>query len=68
MNARIPLENIDSSDAGVVQQAEPELFDLYEKREKIYTRKISGFFQRVRLFTGWPLLIAYFGLPWINWG
>jgi len=68
MNARIPLENIDTEEAPVVQQVETEEFDLYEKREKIYTRKVSGFFQRVRLFTGWPLLIAYFTLPWINWG
>jgi cytochrome c oxidase accessory protein FixG len=67
MNARIPLENVDTEEASVVQQVETEEFDLYEKREKIYTRKISGFFQRIRLFTGWPLLIAYFALPWINW-
>jgi len=67
VNAKIPLENIDTSDADVVQQIDVEEFDLYEKREKIYTRKIRGFFQRVRLFTGWPLLIAYFALPWINW-
>lgn len=67
MNARIPLENIETEQVAVVQQVETEEFDLYEKREKIYTRKISGFFQRVRLLTGWPLLIAYFALPWINW-
>lgn len=41
--------------------------DLYQKREKIYTRKIQGFFQRIRLFTGWPLLISYFLLPWVQW-
>ena len=41
--------------------------DLYQKREKIYTRKIEGFFQRLRLFTGWPLLLGYFLLPWFNW-
>lgn len=41
--------------------------DLYQKREKIYTRKIQGFFQRIRMFTGWPLLIAYFFLPWVQW-
>ena len=43
--------------------AEVAELDLYQKREKIYTRKIEGFFQRVRLFTGWPLLIAVHGLP-----
>lgn len=42
--------------------------DLYQKREKIYTRKVKGYFQRLRLLTGWPLLIGYFLLPWLNWG
>ncbi|HRF87335.1 MAG TPA: cytochrome c oxidase accessory protein CcoG [Pseudomonadales bacterium] len=41
--------------------------DLYQKREKIYTRSIEGFFQRIRLFTGWPLLVGYFFLPWTQW-
>lgn len=41
--------------------------DLYQKREKIYIRKIEGFYQRIRVFTGWPLLVGYFYLPWINW-
>jgi cytochrome c oxidase accessory protein FixG len=48
--------------------AEVGELDLYQKREKIYTRKIEGFFQRIRLFTGWPLLAGYFLLPWIKWG
>ncbi|MCX2981874.1 cytochrome c oxidase accessory protein CcoG [Halieaceae bacterium IMCC14734] len=48
--------------------AEVAELDLYQKREKIYTRKIEGFFQRIRLFTGWPLLIAYFLVPWLSWG
>lgn len=48
--------------------AEVAEIDLYEKREKIYTRKIEGFFQRLRLFTGWPLLVGYFILPWLQWG
>jgi cytochrome c oxidase accessory protein FixG len=41
--------------------------DLYQRREKIYTRKIEGFFQRLRLFSGWPLLLGYLLLPWFNW-
>lgn len=41
--------------------------DLYQKREKIYTRAIKGFYQRLRTYTGWPLLLGYFILPWINW-
>ncbi|MCP5180409.1 MAG: cytochrome c oxidase accessory protein CcoG [Pseudomonadales bacterium] len=42
--------------------------DLYQKREKIFTRYVGGVFQRLRFYTGWPLLVGYFGLPWLNWG
>ena len=42
--------------------------DLYQQREKIFTRFVGGFFQRLRFFTGWPLLAGYFLLPWLNWG
>lgn len=42
--------------------------DLYKKREKIYVRGIAGFYQRIRVYTGWPLLLGYFLLPWLNWG
>jgi len=56
----IPLADIAPREVGEM--------DLYQKREKIYTRKMEGFFQRVRLFTGWPLLLGYFLLPWLNWG
>jgi len=55
-------------DLNEIAPAEVAELDLYQKREKIYTRKIEGFFQRVRLYTGWPLLIGYFGLPWLEWG
>jgi cytochrome c oxidase accessory protein FixG len=55
-------------DLNEVAPAEVAEVDLYQKREKIYTRKIEGFFQRLRLYTGWPLLIGYFALPWLEWG
>ncbi|MDZ7685085.1 MAG: 4Fe-4S binding protein [Gammaproteobacteria bacterium] len=32
---------------------------------KIFTRSVEGFYQRLRLFTGWPLLLGYFLSPWI---
>lgn len=50
----------------VVNVAPPQMYSLYTKREKIYTRAIKGVYQRIRLFTGWPLLLGYFLLPWIN--
>ena len=49
----------------LASDSDSSVLNLYEKREKIYTRKIEGFFQRVQLLTGWPLLIGYFGLPWL---
>ena len=52
----------------IVVPAEVSEVDLYQKREKIYTRAIEGFYQRIRVFTGWPLLLGYFILPWLNWG
>lgn len=63
-------EDKSSSDDIIAVSAPAEVseIDLYEKREKIYTRKIEGFFQRIRLYTGWPLLLGYFILPWIPWG
>src|SRR5210317_1211255 len=57
-------EKIDLQEVAPAEVAE---VDLYQKREKIYTRKIEGFFQRMRLFTGWPLLLGYFILPWFQW-
>ncbi|MFT7129060.1 MAG: cytochrome c oxidase accessory protein FixG [Gammaproteobacteria bacterium] len=61
--SEIPIRTI-AEDFHPVGVAE---LDLYQKREKIYTRKIEGFYQRIRLYTGWPLLLGYFLLPWLNW-
>ncbi len=41
--------------------------DLYQRREKIFTRFVGGFYQRLRFFTGWPLLLGYFLTPWLTW-
>lgn len=57
---KIPTREILSDDL------DSRVFNLYEKREKIYTRAVEGVFQRIRLFTGWPLLLGYFLLPWFN--
>ena len=61
------MSDQDLIDIQEVVPAEIAEIDLYQRREKIYTRKIEGFFQRIRLFTGWPLLLGYMLLPWISW-
>ena len=42
--------------------------DLYQRREKIFTRYVGGVFQKLRFYTGWPLLVGYFATPWLMWG
>jgi len=41
--------------------------DLYKKREKIYQRHLSGFFQNIRVATIWVTLGVYFLGPWLSW-
>ncbi|TXS95489.1 cytochrome c oxidase accessory protein CcoG [Parahaliea maris] len=60
------MSDPDLIDVQEVAPAEVGEVDLYQHREKIYTRKIEGFYQRIRLYTGWPLLLGYFLLPWLN--
>ena len=48
------------------QTPEPELIDLYQKPEKIYTRSFTGRFRNFRLVGGTLLFALYFGLCWIN--
>ena len=57
------VELIDIQEAVPAEVGE---LDLYQRREKIYTRKIEGFYQRLRMFTGWPLLLGYYCLPWVS--
>jgi cytochrome c oxidase accessory protein FixG len=60
------IPSIDVTAQDMLPQEIGEL-DLYQKREKIYTRKVEGLFQRIRLMSGWPLLVGYFFLPWTQW-
>ena len=67
MNQKIPLKTIDPKAPSSDSVDDSRELNLYEKQEKIYTRKIQGFFQRIRVFTGWPLLLGYFLMPWLSW-
>lgn len=42
--------------------------DLYQAREKIYVRRIKGYFRNLRFFGGLFLFAAYFGTLWLDWG
>ncbi len=59
------------SDRIDVKQVEPddEIYrDLYASSGKIYNRSIKGRYQRLRRYTGWPLMLAFLLTPWLNWG
>lgn len=38
---------------------------LYEDSGKVYTRRVSGFFQKIRRYTGLPLIAGFILMPWL---
>ena len=41
--------------------------DLYEKRKKVFSKRVSGRFNNLRVLSVWLLLGLYYGLPWLSW-
>ncbi len=41
---------------------------LYEARQKIYPRSVTGRFARWRWALVWLTQIVFYGLPWLQWG
>lgn len=41
--------------------------DLYQEHEKIYVRRIKGFYRSLRVYGGVFLFTLYFGTLWLNW-
>ena len=64
MSEKIPSRDV-SPDPVKVHQ--PQMMDLYAKREKIHARSISGFFQNLRNASLTITMAAFFLLPWLNW-
>jgi len=40
--------------------------DLYASRTKIYAKKVTGLFQKIRKFSLWMLIASYFSICWIS--
>jgi len=52
----------------VKQVDDEEIYrDLYASSGKIYNRSIKGRYQRLRRYTGWPLMLAFLLTPWFSW-
>lgn len=58
MNSKIPVKNITPPKASG---------DLYEKRQKIFTRAFTGLFRSIRIYVGAILLLLFLGTAWLNW-
>jgi len=67
MSENIPVKQIDPNEEIATEAVELQEYNLYAKREKIYTRAIKGVYQQLRAYTGWLLMIAYFGTSWLSW-
>ncbi len=39
--------------------------NLYEAEEKVYIRRIAGFYQRLRRYISAPLILGYLLMPWL---
>lgn len=60
----MPVSRKDSLDT---QEPKDEIryINLYESDDKIYTRKITGFYQKLRRYTGIPLMLGFLVMPWL---
>ncbi len=58
MNTKIPVKNITPP---------KQSGDLYEKRQKIFTRAFTGLFRSIRIYVGAVLFLLFLGTAWLNW-
>ena len=59
MNERIKIKELKSSTKSNV--------DRYNPSNRIYVRVVYGFYQKLRRYTGWGLIILFLALPIIRW-
>ena len=60
----IPISPVASSDV----PAGSEIVSLYEAQKKVYPRSISGVFARWRSAMVILTQLAFYGVPWLEWG
>jgi cytochrome c oxidase accessory protein FixG len=47
------------------QATEIRYVNLYDADEKVYIRRITGFYQRLRRYISFPLILGFMLIPWI---
>jgi cytochrome c oxidase accessory protein FixG len=55
------------TDASAKQAPDEAVISLYEIRQKIYPRSVSGVFQVWRWALVWATQLVFYGLPWLTW-
>ena len=45
-----------------------KVISLYASQDKIYPRRTFGFFTKWRWVMIWITQIAFYGIPWLEWG
>lgn len=59
MNQQIKIKEIKTSAQSSV--------DRYNPSNRLYVRAVYGFYQKLRRYTGWGLIILFLALPMIRW-
>jgi cytochrome c oxidase accessory protein FixG len=59
LNEKLPSSAEKRSDSPI------RYINLYEADEKVYTRRITGFYQKLRRYTGLPLIAGFLLMPWL---
>ena len=69
MSSKIPVVQLSDEPAQEISAnhpQEPQYVSLYEDTDKVYTRRIRGFYQRLRRNIAAPLLLGFLLLPWLR--
>jgi len=56
---------LDKTSTGSMNDNDPD--DFYVKHQKVYPRKVSGIFARLRVLGVFLLLGGYYLIPWLQW-
>ena len=67
MSEKIPARDVTPDPVGHHEPRPTVQQEMYASRRHIYVREIKGLFQRLRRSANWLLMLAFFGLPWVQW-
>jgi len=69
MSSKIPVVQLSDEAVNTIEPHTvnaPQYVSLYEDTNKVYTRRIRGFYQRLRRNIATPLLLSFLLFPWLR--